>query len=101
MKQATTVEEQILLLRKRGLIIADEVKAKEILLDVGYYRLGFYWFPFEKTYPEKGRKRSHVFVPGISFQDVVDLYYFDNDLRKLHRNNSHITQPMRTRAPYL
>ena len=83
MKQATTVEEQILLLRKRGLIIANEVKAKEILLDVGYYRLGFYWFPFEKTYPEKGRKRSHVFVPGISFQDVVDLYYFDNDLRKI------------------
>lgn len=24
-----------------------EEKAKEILLDIGYYRLGFYWNPFE------------------------------------------------------
>ena len=30
------------------MIINDVEKAKEVLLDVGYYRLGFYWFPFEK-----------------------------------------------------
>lgn len=42
--KATTVEEQIELLRSRGMTIEDVDKAKEILLDVGYYRLGFYWY---------------------------------------------------------
>ena len=41
-ERATTVDQQIELLRSRGMDIEDEVKAKEILLDVGYYRLGFY-----------------------------------------------------------
>lgn len=69
--------------------IADENKAKEILLDIGYYRLGFYWFPFEKGYPNKyGRK--HAFIKDATFEKAVSLYYFDNDLRNtlapfLHR----------------
>ena len=25
-------------------VISDELKAKEILFDVGYFRMGFYWF---------------------------------------------------------
>lgn len=42
MKKATTIEEQIVLLKQRGMQIPDEEKAREILLDIGYYRLGFY-----------------------------------------------------------
>lgn len=49
MKTATTLNEQIELLEKRGMIFSDIEKAKEILLDIGYYRLGFYWFPYEKN----------------------------------------------------
>ena len=49
--KATTVEEQISQLEKRGMKLGDKDKAKENLLDIGYYRLGFYWFPFEKSYP--------------------------------------------------
>ena len=45
--KAKTIEEQISLLRSRGMAINDQEKAEEVLLDVGYYRLGFYWFPFE------------------------------------------------------
>lgn len=41
---AKTVDEQISLLQSRGMIIDNIDKAKEVLLDVGYYRLGFYWF---------------------------------------------------------
>lgn len=37
-KTATSVVEQIAKLRERGVIIDDEEKAKEILLDIGYYR---------------------------------------------------------------
>lgn len=79
-KRATTIDEQIVLLKSRGLTIDYEVKAKEILLDVGYYRLGFYLFPFEKTYPRL-YQRSHEYVDGALFSDVVNLYYFDFDLR--------------------
>lgn len=46
MKTATSIEEQIELLQNRGMKVADKEKAKEVLLDIGYYRLGFYWFPY-------------------------------------------------------
>lgn len=34
MKIASTVEQQIELLRQRGMVVEDEEKAKEILLDI-------------------------------------------------------------------
>ena len=34
MKIASTIDQQIALLRQRGMIIEDEEKAKEILLDI-------------------------------------------------------------------
>ena len=82
MKQATSIEEQITKLKNRGIIIADENKAEEILLDIGYYRLGFYSFPFEENYPYK-KKRTHKYTDNINFNDIITLYYFDNDLRNI------------------
>jgi len=82
MKLATTVDQQIELLKSRGMKIEDEAKAKEILMDIGFYRLGFYAFPFETTFPQL-KHRTHEYKPGTSFSDVVDLYYFDYDLRKI------------------
>lgn len=82
MKTATTIEEQIELLDSRGMKFANKGKAKEILLDIGYYRLGFYWFPYEQTYPAKNN-RNHKFQEGTSFANVVTLYYFDHDLRNI------------------
>lgn len=80
--RATTIEEQIALLESRGMKIDDKDKAQENLLDIGYYRLGFYWFPFEKTYPRKVR-RNHLFKDGIEFDYAIKLYYFDFDLRNI------------------
>ncbi len=82
MKTAKTIEEQICILKKRNMIIDYEEKAKETLLDIGYYRLGFYSFPFEKSFPAL-QNRDHLFNPGTSFSDIVELYYFDMDLRNL------------------
>ena len=48
----------------------------EILLDIGYYRLGFYWNPFEIN-------KKHEFINGTNFSDVLHLYYLDVDLRNL------------------
>ena len=81
-KSATTIDQQLDLLVSRGLAIANKDKAREILLDVGYYRLGFYLFPFEKSYPNL-RDRTHEYIEGASFEDAVNLYYFDFDLRLL------------------
>ncbi|ALU75902.1 Abi family protein [Tenacibaculum finnmarkense] len=73
----TSIEDQIKKLRKRGMDLDwKESKIKEILLDIGYYRLGFYWHPFEIN-------SNHDFVEGTKFSTVIDLYYLDVDLRYL------------------
>lgn len=82
MKYATTLDEQIEILKNRGLVINNEEKAKEVLLDIGYYRFGSYLFPFEKNYPNK-KNRDHIYKDGTNFFDASDLYYFDCDLRRL------------------
>ena len=76
-RKIKNTEEQIKLLKKRGMIFDDEQKAKEILEDVGYYRLGFYWYYFQKDF------RKHLFVETTHFSTVIALYYFDVDLRFL------------------
>lgn len=81
-KRATTIEEQLQKLRDRGMDINNESKACENLLDIGYFRLGFYCFPFEVTFPNK-EHRNHQYIKGTCFDDIVKLYYFDVDLRKL------------------
>ena len=81
-KLATDVDEQIAKLESRGMAINDKEKAKECLLDIGYFRLGFYWFPFEKSYPRK-IKRTHEFKDGTLFDYAIRLYYFDCDLRNI------------------
>lgn len=74
---ATNLNQQIDKLVERGMELDYNIdKVKEILLDIGYYRLGFYWHPFEKD-------EDHNFHEGTKFSNVVDLYYLDVDLRSI------------------
>jgi abortive infection bacteriophage resistance protein len=83
MKKATTVEEQIEILKIRGMVLDMGVKkAKEILSDIGYFRLGFYCFPFEKNYPHR-KNRTHEYRERSRFSDAINLYYLDVDLRNI------------------
>ncbi|WP_341220464.1 Abi family protein [Polaribacter atrinae] len=76
-QKATNTIEQIKLLKARGMILDfEEKKIKEFLLDIGYYRLGFYWTPFEID-------KSHNFKKGTKFSDIIKLYYLDVDLRNI------------------
>lgn len=75
---ATTVEKQIQILEDRGMRIEDKGKCREILLDIGYYRLGFYWNYFERT-----DVKNHQFKENTKFDDAIKLYYLDADLRHL------------------
>ena len=100
-RKAITLDEQIALLRSRNMTISDELKAKEILFDIGYFRMGFYWFPFEKTYPNK-HHRTHLFKDGTNFNDAVELYYFDFNLRNiLLKPLSRIEIAFRTKVAYI
>lgn len=74
---ATSISEQIQKLKDRGMVFdGEEPKIKEHLLDIGYYRLGFYWKPFEID-------ENHTFQEGTRFSDVITLYYLDVDLRNI------------------
>ena len=82
MHRILDIPSQIQLLKDRGMIFGNENKATEILDDIGFYRLGFYMFPFEKSFP-KLKNRNHKYRGGTTFESAVDLYYFDFDLRQI------------------
>lgn len=101
MKRALNIDEQIERLKNNGMLFDDEKKAKEILLDIGYYRLGFYSFPFEKQYPSL-INRTHQLKEGTSFKSVYDLYDFDTRLRRILLNAlDRIEVNIRTRITYI
>lgn len=77
-KFAIPISEQIKILQLRGLNLEcySEGKLKEILLDIGYYRIGFYCHPFIN-------KLTDNFNQNIKISDIVTLYYLDADLKHL------------------
>jgi len=77
----TTVEQQIELLRDRGMVGGASLM-KRWLITVGYYRLSAYWLPYEKP-PAENETRSKRFSAGIDFAQIVDIYVFDRKLRLL------------------
>lgn len=78
-KPATTVDQQLRLLRQRGMVIDDESTARHYLHHIAYYRLRAYWLPFEIPTPDG----EHALKPGTRFEDVLELYIFDRRFRLL------------------
>lgn len=76
-KRATTHEDQVAQLRKRGMEIDDPREAAFYLQHLNYYRLAAYWLPFEADHA------THTFKPGTRFADVLNHYTFDRELRLL------------------
>jgi abortive infection bacteriophage resistance protein len=90
--------EQLGLLIARGMLVTDHALALDYLERIGYYRLSGYWFAFrERSGPlvllnENCRKPAKIktetlaldrFKHGASFQNAIDLYVFDKQLRLL------------------
>jgi len=92
---ATSYQKQIKILTKRGMDFdLGEEKAQEVLSDIGYYRLGFYWNPFEID-------NNHNFKAGTKFSDVLSLYYLDVDLRQIiNRYLKRIELNFKTKVTY-
>ena len=76
-KKVYTIQEQIALLKKRGLHFANEALAKKYLENISYYRLAGYWWSMQSD------KEAHTFKPNSTFTNVIDLYNFDAELRIL------------------
>ncbi len=81
-KEWKAFDEQIEILRARGMVVDDQEYARHFLKRVGYYRLSGYSYPFRK-FAEDGEGRVSDFVAGSRFEDVVALYLFDRKLRLL------------------
>ncbi len=71
-----TIDEQISILKSKGLTINDYDKASEILLRENYFFLNGYRSPFLVT----GSKR---FIPGSTFDEVYALFTFDRFFRNI------------------
>ncbi len=77
-KPPISISDQVKLLQNRGLDIPDVSKAEHYLSHISYYRLRAYTYPFQiNTDP------NHPFVPGTTFETVLDVYRFDRKLRIL------------------
>ena len=74
-KPTLSYEDQISLLKQRGLLIANEQKALSYLKEIAYYRLSAYYIPYEKE--------RHAFKQGTSFEQITALYEFDHKLRQI------------------
>ena len=78
-KPPTTLNQQLQLLKDRGLLIDDDELVKFHLRTTNYYRLSAYWYPFRKI--EQNSVISDEFEAGTHFRDVIGLYEFDRRLR--------------------
>ena len=76
-KAPTTIDEQIALLKERGLGISATDNLPHLLSHISYYRLGEYWHSMQLD------KENHIFKESSKFSDVIALYNFDNELRIL------------------
>lgn len=71
-----TIDEQISILKSKGLVITDYDKTSEILLRENYFFLNGYRSPFLMS----GSKR---FVNGCTFEELYSLFKFDRFFRNI------------------
>ena len=73
-KDFKTIDEQIEILRSRGLTIEDEAEAKDFLLRNNYYRVSGYSLTLRK---------NDVFAKSATFQNIENIYNFDHEFRHI------------------
>lgn len=79
-KQPKTYEEQVDILKGRGLLIEDRSRTIRHLSAISYYRLSAYMLPY-KVWVDN--ERTDDFIANTTWSNVYDLYVFDRKLRLL------------------
>ena len=74
-KPPLSFQEQIQTWIDRGLQVPDQYRAQSYLSHISYYRLSAYCIPFQD--------KKDKFNKGTTFNDVLNLYIFDRELRLL------------------
>jgi abortive infection bacteriophage resistance protein len=77
-KQPISINEQISKLQERGLEFPENINAGNYLSNISYYRLRAYTYPFQDN-----NNPDHPFIKKVSFEDIINLYVFDRQLRLL------------------
>lgn len=80
MKEFKTIDEQVNLLKARGLIFPDEQHAKEYLLTNNYYNIINGYAKYFQNHIDK-------FIPGTTFDEVSHLYFGDKQLKEAFFNS--------------
>ncbi|MDR2622052.1 MAG: Abi family protein [Dysgonamonadaceae bacterium] len=70
-------QDQIELLKSRGMKFSNEERTFHLLGNISYYRFSGYWYPLLAD------KQNHIFKPNTDFETAFNLYKFDRELRKL------------------
>ena len=74
-KPHLSFDDQIDLLESRGLSIYNKAYAKSRLNHINYYRLSAYFIPFQD--------QKDTFISGTTFEAIIRLYTFDQEVRIL------------------
>jgi len=77
-KPALGIDEQIDLFVRRGMAVPDRDRARHYLSYISYYRLSIYARALQVD-----DSADHRYRPGVSFDDMLNLYTFDRELRLL------------------
>lgn len=80
-KEFKTIDQQIEILRNKGLIIGDVDKAYDVLLKENYFFLNGYRHLFMNSPTDK------TFVPGATFDELYALFLFDRYSRNIFFKN--------------
>lgn len=76
-KEFKTLDEQIEILKSRGLVINDIDKTKELLLRENYFFINGYRHIFMKNH------KDSLFIPRTTFEELYALFQFDRSFRNV------------------
>ncbi len=76
-KSFKTIDEQIEILKHKGLIIDDENYAKDILMRENYFFISGYRHLFLKS------KNERTFLPNTNFRELYAMFNFDRQIRNI------------------
>ena len=80
-KKWQSYKEQVAILESRGMLFENKAKAEYVLSQINYYRLSGYWYPFRML--SSDTSRGDNFTKNTRFEDVLNIYLFDKQLRLL------------------
>jgi abortive infection bacteriophage resistance protein len=81
-KQSLSIPDQVALLQSRGVHVPDQQEAEHFLRYHNFYQVSGYVYYFEVK-DQTRTHRTHQLARPISFNDLISLVHFDQELRHI------------------